>query len=306
VIRVKSVANNCVKNDGAFNPAKTAGPGIHYIAGKPRRVSTGDFAGTGNDAVTMDVTARVIGGGADGKRGLDKLFAGWLNNELNAASSPGPGGLGEDVTHRFQRPIPPAPAVGPAPPPPPIIRARCFWQLDGAEIGGPMLDSGAYGVAGTEGTGGNTCTGTAATNDNPVTKTDHASGVGQTWQVTNVDSPGGSILATAPTDALATVREFKFNIDFQCALVFWINRNGVSGPADFPACRLYVTVQTNTWNIKLESTFDDAFAETVTVAKAVSFNKDANTARRATPVAGTTLETRRPDGLDQLQSNKVF
>jgi hypothetical protein len=230
------------------------------------------------------------------------LFAGWTNNELNAATSPGPGGLGEDVTHHFQRPIPPAPALGPAPPPPPIIRARCFWRLDGAEIGGPMLDSGYAG----QGSGGNTCTGTAGANGSPIAKTDHGSGVGQSWQVTNPDSPGGGILPVAPTDAAATVRRFTFNIDFQCALVFWTNRNRVAGADDFPACRLYATVQTNTWSIRLESTFDDAFAETVVAAKAVTFTKDADPARRATPVAGTALETRKPDGLDQLQSNQVF
>src|SRR4051812_31036204 len=209
VIRVVGVANNSVKNDAAFNPASTAGPGIQYVAGAPSALSTGNFAGTGNDAVSMDATARVIGGGADGKRGLNKLFAGWLNNELNAATSPGPGGLGEDVTHHFRRPVPPAPALGPAPPPPPLIKTRCFWRLDGAEIGGPMLDSG-YAA---QGTGGNTCTGTAGANGSPIAKTDHASGIGQSWQVTNPDSPGGGVLATAPTDALATVRRFTFNID---------------------------------------------------------------------------------------------
>ena len=178
--------------------------------------------------------------------------------------------------------------------------------MDGAEISGPMLDSGAYGAANTEGTGGNTCTGTASTNINPVTKTDDASGVGQRWEVTNVDSPGGGITPVAATDALATVRRFTFNIDFQCALVFWTNRNGVAGPDDYPACRLYVTVQTNTWNIRLESTFDDAFAETVVQGRAVTFNKDGDPTRKATPVAGSALETRRPDGLDQLQTDVVF
>lgn len=311
VIRVVGVANNCVRNSAAFDPAK-GGPGIVYQAGVPAAISTGDFAGTGNDAVKMDVTARVIGGGPKGLRGLDKLFSGWLNNEMNAATSPGPGGFGEDVTHEFQRPIPPPPPVvvgvipPPLPPPPPIIRTRCFWQLDGAEISGPVLDSGAYGAGGTEGTGGNTCTGTAATNDNPVTKTADRTGIGQRWQVTNVDSPGGGILATAPTDALATVRRFKFNINFQCALVFWTNRNGVSGPDDFPACRLYVTVQTNNWNVRLESTFDDAYVQTVVTRKTVTFNPDGNATRQATPVAGTGLETRRPDGLDQLQADQVF
>jgi hypothetical protein len=157
-----------------------------------------------------------------------------------------------------------------------------------------------------QGSGGNTCTGTAGGNGGPITKKADRSGIGQRWQVTNVDSPGGPILDTAPTDPAATVRSFKFNIDFQCALLFWTNRNGVEGPDDYPACRLYVTVQTNTWNIRLHSTFDDAYTETVVTAKTVTFNKDGNATRQATPVAGTGLETRKPDGLDQLQSDVVF
>ena len=127
IIRVQSLVNNSRGNRGAFDPARVTKPGINYVGGKPARLSTGDGKGTGNDACTMDVTARVVGGAQDGKRGLNRLFASWCNNELDCPTSPGPGGHGEDVTHHFRKSV----AVGAPPPPPPLIRTRCFWKLDG-------------------------------------------------------------------------------------------------------------------------------------------------------------------------------
>jgi hypothetical protein len=270
----------------------------------PRRVNTGDFGNaSNNNAIKMRAIVRVIGGGHNGKRGLDQVFSGWLNNELNAATSP-VAGSGEDVTHTFQKRLPA---------PNPSARTRCFWKMNGAEVKGPMLDSGAFGAANTEGTGGNTCTSTNSTgNDCPVVKKDHKSGIGQNWDVSNVDSPGGGILLEHPADtAIApatnrrTVRNFKFNIDFRCALIFWTNRDKVSGPVDKPACRLYSTVSTNSWTIRLESNFDDTFVETRVVRKKVDVVKDVPT-RLAIPVDGTGLETRAPDGLDHLVTDIPF
>jgi len=268
--------------------------------GKPERVTTGDFAMTGNDAVYMKATVRVIGGGQNGKLGLDMLFAGWVNNELNCPTSPGPNTWGEDATHSFQRPPRPLNPLVPQVPPR-EKRTRCYWALANLEITGPVLDSGGYGNAGlseaARGKGGNTATSTSGGNDCVVTKTDDVSGIGQNWLVENVDSPGGGVLQQHPTDALATLRNFKFNLDFRCDLVFWTNRQKVSDATDAPACRLYSSVSTNTWNIRLESTFDGAFVETVVTPKTVTFTEDPDATRRATPVAGSGLETRCPGGL---------
>lgn len=295
LVRVEGVNNLTVKNDAAGSrDIVTAVVGGVVV---PRRVNTGDFLATGNDAIHMKATTRVIGGGQDGKRGLDQVFSGWVNNELDSATSPM--ARGEDVTHSFRAAIPPPPPVVPVPP---TKRTRCFWQQNGAEIGGPVLDSGYAG----QGTGGNTCTGTAGSNAAIATKTDHASGIGQNWVNENVDSPGGGILRRHPVDATATLRNFKFNIDFRCELVFWTNRNKVDGPADFPACRLYSSALTNTWGIRLESNFDDNFVETRVVRKTIVLTKDANPTRRATPVDGSGLETRQPDGLNHLQADVPF
>ena len=65
-------------------------------------------------------------------------------------------------------------------------------------------------------------------------------------------------------------------------------------------------MQSNTWNIRLESNFGLAFAETVVTAKTVTFTKDGNATRLATPVDGSGLETRLPDGLNSLQADIPF
>jgi hypothetical protein len=156
------------------------------------------------------------------------------------------------------------------------------------------------------GTGGDSCTGTAGANGSTVTKSDDASGIGQKWEVANPDSPGGGILLVHPTDGAARLINFKFNIDFRCDLVFWTNRDNVSGPSNAPGARLYSSVQTNTWSIRLDSNFGPAYAETVVTAKTVSFSKDADATRMATPVDGSGLETRLPDGLNSLQADIPF
>lgn len=267
----------------------------------PRSVATGNARGTPPTfAIMMKVVARVIGGGPDGLRGLDQVFAGWCNNELNAATSPGPGGLGEDVTHTFR-----ARAPGSV-----DARTRCLWRLDGAEVSGPMLDSGYT----NQGTGGNTCTGTAGRNSDAreTSKVADPSGIGQRWTVTNGDPPGGGILLHHPADnalpaaSRRTLRNFKFNLDWRCALLFWTNRDKDRTDLDRPSCRLYSSVSENTWSVRLESSFDDNFVETRVVRKTVAVVKDPNEKRLATPVDGSRIETRLPDGLNSLVTDVPF
>lgn len=292
LVRVQGINNLSVANSAAGSP------GIVIAGGRPVAINSGDFLGTGNDAVSMKATVRVIGGGDDGLRGLDQVFSGWTNNEVNCPTSPGPGGLGEDVTHTYQAAIPAPPA-----PAPPLRRTRCFWQLNGAEMGGPVLDSGYAG----QGTGGNSCTGTAGTSGSTVNKVADPSGIGERWTVENPDSPGGGINVNHPTIAGLDLLNFKFNIDFQCDLVFWTNRDRSYAPSNAPCERLYATVQHNTWNMRIESDFArGTFVETVVTPKTVTFNADPNPTRLATPVEGSGLETRLPDGLNQLQADIPF
>lgn len=305
LIRVQGMNNLTTTNDAAGSRDIVTRVVNYFGTGNltvPRSVSTGGGAGAARTfAITMKVVARVIGGGADGLRGLDQVFSGWCNNELNAATSPGPGGFGEDVTHTFR-----ARAAGSV-----AARTRCLWRTDGVEISGPMLDSG---YLPTEGQGGNTCTGTEGANATTaaVTKQADPSGIGQRWTVTNGDPPGGGILLHHPADnalpaaSRRTLRNFKFNIDWRCALLFWTNRDKDQTQLDRPACRLYSSVSTNTWSIRLESSFDDNFVETRVTRKTVTVVKDPNEKRLATPVDGSGIETRLPDGLDSLVADVPF
>jgi hypothetical protein len=255
----------------------------------------------------MKAVIRVIGGGSDGLLGLSPdcyLFAGWLNNELNCPTAPNPHNWGEDATHHHQRP-----AAAPAPRP--LLGLRSYWVLDGARISAPICDAGGrYGH--TRGTGGDSCIGTMAGAEPPVNKIRDPSGVGQRWTVANSDSPGGPISSTHPSDALAQITRFNFNLNFQSALLVWTNINKTPGPpasavgTTDPCCRLYSTVQTQTWQVRFESTFDAAYTETNAVAKTVTVTKDANATRRAAPVRGTILETRGPGGLDTGQYDQPF
>jgi hypothetical protein len=169
------------------------------------------------------------------------------------------------------------------------------------KIPAPVLDSGAYGPGGTEGTGGNTATSTTGSNDCPCTKTDHASGIGQQWEVTNVDSPGFGVNGFHPTIGNAMLSRFRFNINFRCDFIFWTNLQGVSDNTDSPACRLYSSVSTNYWNVRFEATYNNRFVETVVDGPRVVPTLDGNETRLAAPVKGGGLETRLPDSLDTLK-----
>lgn len=309
LVRVEGLAN--------FTAVNPAPPGIitarinYFGTGLltvPHAARTGDFGA--NPAITMRVVALLTGGGPAGMRGLERVFAGWTNNELNAATSPGPGGLGEDVTHRFRRRH--LSSVRPNP----SAQTRCFWQLNGTELSGPMLDSGAFirSTTHTQGTGGNTCTGTAGSNDCPVDKgPDQSREFGAVWDISNVDSPATDIRLHHPDDdgvmpevARRTLRNFNFNLDFRCALVFWTNRDRLSGPADLPACRLYSTLCTMNWTVRCESDFDDGFAESPITPMTITFTPDDVANRRATPLDGGGIETRGPDGFNNLRSHVPF
>ena len=302
LFRVQCVNNTSVANSNAVvagfdNNGVSKGGG-----GRPTGFKSGVFAADGNGAVHMKAVIRVIGGGANGKLGLDYLFSGWVNNELNCPTAPNPNSWGEDATHHHQ---PPTPAPPPVVPPPPILGLRCYWELDGARISGPILDAGGrYGDQ--RGTGGDSCIGTMGGAEPPVNKTDDTSGIGQRWKVENVDSPGGPIASVHPNDGTARLVRFKFNIDFQCALLVWTNLSKNAGPTNDATCRLYSTVQTNEWNVRMESTFGAAWAETKVKRRTVTFTKDGLPTRRATPVQGSGYETCAPGGLNCGKYDQPF
>jgi hypothetical protein len=282
---VCGIAHNTITRDNAGSNGTVKTPSGAFNI--PEEISFGDFQGNGDDAIDMDAIVHCVGGGADGQLGLNHLFGGWLNNELNSPGSPGDGGFGEDVTTHYAS-WPPGTDTG---------QTRCLWRQNAIAVTGPVLDSGYD----NQGTGGESCTGTAGQNAGaPAQVLAGAAGVGENRQYFNVDSPGGGIKLRHPDDSNLFLSQFSFNIDFRCALIFW---TGTQAPSDEPCNRLYATAYTNTWSIRFTATYA-LLVENVTAGPTVTAILDAN--RNATAVDGSGIETVRPDGLNNLVTDEPY
>jgi hypothetical protein len=281
-------------NAGLIPPLPTATTGVG--------VSTGSFANGAGAAVHNKAKVTVIGGGPDGRRGLDLLFAGWVNNELSVASSPTVPPT-EDVVSEYLDTTGATPVTH---------RRVSVWTSIGAGttfgphgaaptvVAGPVLDTTNFG---SEGTGGNTAVGTegAVGPPTPIQKDDAS--VGQHWTIEMWDSPGDSC-PPAHGFLPGTLVVYRFNLDFRSDLVFWTNTTGVPDPTPDPACRLYSTVQTNHWSIRFAMAFNATTGAALAVPKVnVSLQRDAQPTRRAASAATKGLEIRSPISLNLLATD---
>ena len=305
LVRVQGVRNNSIAqpaNASVIPPAPTSATGV--------RISTGGWAAA-TTAAYSKATAQVTGGGDDGRRGLDQVFAGWGQHiGPTATSASVPQGLDIFAGYRNQ-----APAVLPAPAPPPTMHRQffIFSQTGPGTVFGPgpapvveaapILDVTPLG-AGADGVGGNSCTGQWGGHGplTAITKTNKA--IGQEWVVDTLDSPSVGHGPThphfpAPPGGWSRLVNFRFNIDFRVDLLFWTNKGLVATNSADPAPRLYSSVQTNTWTVRFAITFDPLTGAPVGAVPAVgvTMNKDPNATRRSTPVDGMGLETRFPTAL---------
>ena len=287
--------------DTPFAPgAPTAATGLRLVSGS--------FAGPANAAAHNIGTVTVVGGGRDGKRGLDEVFGGWVNNESNV----------EDVVATYTDP-----ANG-------RVHSRISVVVSNVPAGGtfvpggtapaviphPFLDTTNFG---NEGRGGNTCVGTEGRIGPPAPQTPAAAGstvannisrvdlpiavnavpVGQQWQIEMWDSPGDSCPPTHGSFP-GVLTSYRFNIDFRCDMVFWTNISRVIGPTADPACRLYAAVWSNLWNIRYAISFPPpAPLPTLTA----NMTPDTRVAPLAAAVDGSGLEVRFPILLRQLATD---
>jgi hypothetical protein len=322
LIRVQGFTNTSVPQQAnAAAVIRGNAVGVPPSSANGVTVKTGNFVNGANDAVHQIATATVIGGGDHGRRGLDMLFAGWMNNEIDTGPN------GEDAVATYTHT--PAPLPVPAGPPIPLpavpryrisVRVNPAVQpavnpatgacdfLPGGPAApaawdmGPVLDTsmaaagiGGWTVVGTEGP-------TAPGPPIPIVKANVQPG--QRWTVEMWDSPGDSAPTThggfAPTRLVA----YRFNLDFRTDLVFWTNtaKAPAATAANEPGHRLYSTVQTNTWSIRAAVNFDVAGAAIAPVpaTATVTLNKDANPNRLATPLDSQPAETRGPQLLSML------
>ncbi|MDB5048344.1 MAG: hypothetical protein JWO30_1415 [Fibrobacteres bacterium] len=297
LIRIKGASNRSLARSSQIRvtpavPTSATGCGV----------STGAFVNGTTSAVHNDASVTVTGGGGDGKRGLDSLFGGWVNNELAVATSP-TAPLGEDVVSEY---------TDTTVAPPVVHRRISVWVSAAAGstfapggaapalVSGPVLDTTNFA---NPGTGGNLCVGTEGRVGPPLPITKTALAVGQTWQIEMWDSPGDNC-PSAHGFLPGTLTAYRFNLDFRSDLCFWTNIAKTAAPtADDPASRLYSRVMTNTWQIRLGFTFNPATgASTPAPAGAVTMAKDAGTGL-AQPVQGSGLETRFPISLNMLATD---
>jgi len=317
-----------IRVQGSNNVSKAQQANTNIVPAAPTNatgvgVSTGTFVSAAAAGVHNRGTVEVIGGGGDGLRGLNFLFAGWVNNELSVPGSPSAPPT-EDVLSNYRDPAPPntvhprfsawaqPPAHGifqvfapPPPPPPPPAPPPAPVVLTIQP--GPVLDCSPFGA---EGTGGNTCVGTETiakpgppTNiiKVPRPRPAGAGNVGQRWTIEQWDSPGDNCPANHEASAAAVLINYRFNLNFHTDLVFWTNNGGVPGPTVDPACRLYSTVFTNAWQIRFACTFPAAGAAAITTPLTITMKPDTGPMpKKARPVQGTGLEIRGPVSLRLL------
>jgi hypothetical protein len=202
----------------------------------------------------------------------------------------------------------------PAPPPPQRTRFTVWHNHGGPNfpvisnpaavinpLPGPFLDTTDFG---NEGTGGNRAVGTegAVGPPNPIVKNVNPTGIGEIWSIEMWDSPGDWCPPNHENSAAAVLTSYRFDLDFQTDLCFWTNRGKVPGivPPD-PACRLYSSVLTNTWTIRLFITFNVATGVgNIVTPLATAMVNDPNPTRLATPVQNSSLEVRFPVTLKML------
>jgi hypothetical protein len=253
---------------GSFNIANPAGEGIH-----------------------MTALADLTGGGGDGRRGLDRVFAGWVNNES----------ANEDIAGSFvdSTAAPPqnhrnfsvfasnrASATGGSPASPNFLPGDPAPAL----VAPPLLDSGRVGA----GAGGDSAT---LTSSRVRSRTNLA--LGQRWLVEAIDSPGDGEGATHPGFAAARLVRFRFYLDFLASLCFWTNHQRASGATGNSADRLYAVLRHFTWRMRGEWTISPAGVLAVVTAPSIAIS-GATTSNPPAAAATMPVEVRPPTGLNLL------
>jgi hypothetical protein len=321
----RSDATHVVISPAAPTTATGIGVSTTNVVG-PWAVGTENQMATHNKA-----SATVIGGGSAGRNGLDRLFGGWVNNELTVATSPTVP-QGEDAVAEYNDASTAPPTVHPrtsiwtatnpgttflpAPPPPPAGAPAPPAPPAPTIVGGPFLDTTNFGG---EGLGGNTCVGTegAIGPPKPINKTVLATG--ERWRVEMWDSPGDSAPARHegfPGTAANPIPivTYRFNLDFRSDLVFWTNYEKSAANNGAAGSRLYASVQTNGWTIRISYRFNPptpanpaahppvaaAPGASVQVTQAIAMVKDANATKPAQSAETAGLQVRAPISLRLL------
>lgn len=261
-------------------------------------VSSGSFTigAPATAAIHMNAQADAVGGGGDGTRGLDRVFAGWINTES----------ANENILARFSDTTvaPPvqhqslsvfasnrASATGAGP-------TFVLGDPAPALVAPPLLDSGRAPA----GAGGDTaCLTTSRIRSRTRLRSPAApAAVGQRLVVEAVDSPGDGEGATDLGFPAAQLVRFRFGLTFGAFLCCWTNRSAAAGGTGAPADRLYSALLRLDWSLIGEWTVNPATGA-IAVVTAPKASITARTPSSPAVAAATTpAEVRPPTGLSLL------
>lgn len=232
-----------VSNATHANPAKATltlnAGGLSIVngawAGGPGTLTPGDLGGAG---MQMEIVTRVTGGGANGRLGLERLFAGLINDLRNVAilatyrnNSVAPVAT---VLYRNLYVLNPGAATGvagttpvfkPTDPPPNILAF-------------PILDTG-------KAPGGNGGDSATMSRSGTTSKVDAA--VGQNWTVRCIDSPARGFSLRHPIVPAARLESVDYVHEFSAFFCFWTNFDKNAGPNGKAAERTYSVILHTDW-----------------------------------------------------------
>lgn len=247
-------------------------------------------------AIKMTATLNIVGGGEDGTRGLDRVFAGWVNNESaneNIVGTFTDSTVAPPVNHASSSIFASNSAVASG-------ANNTFLPGDPAPVlvAPPLLDSGRPGA----GAGGNTATLTSSriTSRANLRTALAPAAVGQRLLVEAVDSPGDGEGPNHPGFAAAQLVRFHFGLTFSAFLSLWTNLAANIGATGDSADRLYSVLRQVDWNMNGEWTITPA---TGAIAQAIAPTVTITAGNTSAPPAAavtTNEEVRPPTGLNLL------
>jgi hypothetical protein len=183
------------------------------------RMTTGNFAGAATAGMSFDCDVLLVGGGADGQRGLDRVFLGWANN-VEQLTHQGTYSDGSVVSLVVADNVPGGGTFLPANPVPNLIPP--YW-----------LDTGRFLANGSAAAfhsslGGENILFTSSNMAAPVVQP-----LGDLRTVTAVDSPGLSMGHRHPDPAKPApihLQQLTTRIVMETRLVAWTNTTGGAPP----------------------------------------------------------------------------
>jgi hypothetical protein len=208
------------------------------------QVATGTFDINAPATAGVYLAAQVdfVGGGSDGRRGVDRVFGGWVQQESAAEDIVGTYQNSHRIASVFATNA--GAATG-------TYAGRLFLPVDPAPTLAPppLLDTGR----GSPGNGGDSSTLTRSRMGTSSNLTQ-----GRRTLVEVVDSAGQPLPALHPGFAASALTNFRFNLTWQAYLVVWSNVTGVIGGTGNVADRTYAVVLEQPWNIRATYSIDAA------------------------------------------------